>query len=56
VLATTGAANLRVSVWLPDLDALYEFITSDLAGLDVSGAETVPVGRAVKRPGMQASA
>jgi len=56
VLATTGAANLQVSVWLPDLDAPYEFVTADLAGLDVSAAETVLVGRAVKRPGMQASA
>jgi DNA-binding Lrp family transcriptional regulator len=53
VLATTGVANLNVAVWLRDLDELYEFITGDLAGLDVSAVETVLVGRAVKRPGMQ---
>jgi len=41
-------------VWLRDLDALNEFITVDLARLDVSAAETLRVGRAVKRPGMQA--
>jgi hypothetical protein len=43
-------------VWLRDLDALYEFLTVDLAGLDVSGAETILVGRVIKRPGMQAGA
>jgi DNA-binding Lrp family transcriptional regulator len=52
VLATTGAANLNVAVWLPDLDELYEFITRDLAALDVTTAETVLVGQAVKRPGI----
>jgi len=51
VLATTGIANLHVTVWLPDLDALYEFLTADLAGLDVSAAETILVGRVIKRPG-----
>jgi DNA-binding Lrp family transcriptional regulator len=45
-------ANLNVAVWLPDLDDLYEFITRDLAALDVTTAETVLVGQAVKRPGM----
>jgi hypothetical protein len=29
----SGAGNLNVAVWLPDLDELYEFITRDLAGL-----------------------
>jgi hypothetical protein len=38
-------------VWLPDRDALYEFITASLAGLDVSAAETILVGRVIKRPG-----
>jgi hypothetical protein len=52
VLATTGAANLDVAVWLRDLDELYEFITGGLAGLEVSAVETVLAGRAVKRPGM----
>jgi DNA-binding Lrp family transcriptional regulator len=53
VLATTGAANLSIAVWLPGLDELYEFITRDLAALDVTTAETVLVGQAVKRPGMR---
>ena len=52
VLATTGIANLYVAVWLPDLDTLYDFLTADLAGLDVSAAETILVGRAIKRPGL----
>jgi DNA-binding Lrp family transcriptional regulator len=56
VLATTGVANLDVAVWLRDLDELYEFITGDLAGLDVSAVETVLVGRAVKRAGMRGGA
>jgi hypothetical protein len=30
----SGAGNLNVAVWLPDLDELYEFITRDLAGDD----------------------
>jgi DNA-binding Lrp family transcriptional regulator len=51
VLATTGIANLHVTAWLRDLDALYEFITVGLAGLDVSAAETILVGRVIKRPG-----
>jgi len=52
VLATTGIANLHVAVWLPDLDALYDFLTADLAGLDVSAAETILIGRVIKRPGL----
>ena len=50
-LATTGAANLYLAVWLRDLDHLYRFITEDLAALDVDDVDTVLVGRAVKRPG-----
>ena len=56
VLATTGIANLHVTVWLRDLDALYEFITVGLADLDVSAAETILVGRVIKRPGMPGDA
>jgi len=55
VLATTGAANLNVAVWLRDLEALYDFITGDLAELGVSAVETVLVGQAVKRSGMSAA-
>lgn len=55
VLATTGAANLNVAVWLPGLDELYDFLTRDLAALDVTAAETVLVGEAVKRPGKDPS-
>jgi DNA-binding Lrp family transcriptional regulator len=50
-LATTGAANLSVTVWLRDLDHLYRFITEDLAELDVDQVETMLVGPAIKRPG-----
>ena len=49
--AATGIANLHVAVWLRDLDALYKFLTADLAGLGVSAAETILVGRVIKRPG-----
>jgi hypothetical protein len=51
VLATTGIANLHVTVWLPDLDALCEFLTAGLAGLGVSAAEAILAGRVIKRPG-----
>lgn len=51
LFATTGVANLNVAVWLPGLDELYNFLTRDLASLDVTAAETVLVGEAVKRPG-----
>jgi DNA-binding Lrp family transcriptional regulator len=51
VLATTGIANLRVSVWLKDLDHLYRFLTEDLGALRVGHVETMLVGRTVKRPG-----
>ena len=49
--ATTGASNLHLAVWVRDLAALYRFVTRDLGGLGVDGAETVIVGHAVKRPG-----
>jgi len=53
-LAVTGVANLRIEVWLEDAEALYRFLTRELADLAVSGAEAVLVGSAVKRPGKRA--
>ncbi|MQY07124.1 AsnC family transcriptional regulator [Actinomadura macrotermitis] len=50
-LATTGEANLQVAVWLRDLEHLYRFVSGDLGALGVRSADTVLVGRAVKRPG-----
>ncbi len=50
-LATTGQANLHAAVWLPDLDALYRFVSEDLCGLGIQCVDTVLVGSAVKRPG-----
>ncbi|CCB71881.1 protein of unknown function (plasmid) [Streptantibioticus cattleyicolor NRRL 8057 = DSM 46488] len=38
-------------MWLRDLADLYRFVTRDLGGLGVAEAETVVVGRPVKRPG-----
>ncbi|MFG2627730.1 Lrp/AsnC family transcriptional regulator [Streptomyces sp. NPDC048473] len=50
-MATAGAANLHLAVWLPDLAALYRFLTQDIGAHGVTAVETVLVGRAVKRPG-----
>jgi DNA-binding Lrp family transcriptional regulator len=50
-LAVTGASGLYIAVWLRDTEALYRFLTRDLADLSITSAETVLVGRAVKRPG-----
>ncbi|MBH1937742.1 Lrp/AsnC family transcriptional regulator [Streptomyces sp. AV19] len=50
-LATTGHTNLHLAVWLRDLPGLYRFVTRDVGALGVTTAETVLVGRAVKRPG-----
>ncbi|MFD9724367.1 AsnC family transcriptional regulator [Streptomyces sp. NPDC059072] len=50
VLATTGAANLHVAVWLRSLADLYAFLTRDIGGLGVPSVDTFLVGRAVKRP------
>ena len=50
-LATTGASNLNVALWLRDLDHLYRFITEDLAELEIDQVETMLVGQAIKRPG-----
>ncbi|POX43840.1 Lrp/AsnC family transcriptional regulator, partial [Streptomyces sp. Ru72] len=49
--ATTGASNLHLAIWVRDLEHLYRFITRDVGGPGVDGAETVIVGHAVKRPG-----
>lgn len=51
-LATTGEANLTVAVWFRDLAELYAFVIRDLGALGVDSAETVIVGEAVKRPGV----
>ncbi|MFI1102410.1 Lrp/AsnC family transcriptional regulator [Streptomyces melanogenes] len=49
--ATTGPFTLHAAVWVPDLAALYRFVSDDLSGLGVSRMETVVIGQAVKRPG-----
>ncbi len=51
-LATTGEANLHVAVWFRDLEELYGFVSRELGALGVESAETVIVGEAVKRPGV----
>ncbi|WP_329457546.1 Lrp/AsnC family transcriptional regulator [Streptomyces sp. NBC_01497] len=51
-VATTGVANLHAAVWMRDLDHLYRFVSAELGELGVEYAETVIVGRAVKRPHM----
>ncbi|WP_018653956.1 Lrp/AsnC family transcriptional regulator [Actinomadura flavalba] len=50
-LATTGATNLHLAVWLPDLPDLYRFLTEDIGRHGVPAADVLLVGRAVKRPG-----
>jgi DNA-binding Lrp family transcriptional regulator len=51
VVATSGPHNLMVAVFCPDHEALYRFTTEVLGPLGVERAETVIVGRAVKRAG-----
>jgi DNA-binding Lrp family transcriptional regulator len=52
VAATTGAANLYASVLCPDTDALYTYLTTNIAALPgVERVETVPIVRTVKRSG-----
>jgi DNA-binding Lrp family transcriptional regulator len=53
-LATTGSNNLYVALWLKDLEQLYAFITGTLSRLNVDSADTMLIGRAVKRPGRSA--
>ncbi|HEV2636233.1 MAG TPA: Lrp/AsnC family transcriptional regulator [Actinocrinis sp.] len=48
-LATTGPSNLYIAVWLRDLDHFYEFLTQDLAALNVDIIDTVLVGQDFKR-------
>jgi DNA-binding Lrp family transcriptional regulator len=48
-LATTGAGNLYIAVWLRDLDHFYDFITQDLAALKVDNIDTILVGQDFKR-------
>lgn len=38
-----------MKVWLRDLDHFYEFITKDLAALNVDNVDTILVGRDFKR-------
>jgi DNA-binding Lrp family transcriptional regulator len=50
--ATTGPANLVASAVLRDTQALYEYLTGDLAGLPgVSSVQTAPIIRTLKRTG-----
>jgi hypothetical protein len=46
---TTGAGNLYAAVWLRDLEHFYEFLTKDLAALNVDNVDTILVGRDFKR-------
>lgn len=47
--ATSGPSNLHAAGYFPDLGALYEFLSRDLAGLGITQVETALVGRAAKR-------
>jgi DNA-binding Lrp family transcriptional regulator len=51
-VATTGAGNLFIALWLRDLDDLHRFITRDLAALEVDNIDTILVGREFKRSGL----
>jgi DNA-binding Lrp family transcriptional regulator len=51
-MATPGPANLAVAVWLRDMEHLYQFITHDIAKLDVDNVDTLLVGHAVKAVGI----
>jgi DNA-binding Lrp family transcriptional regulator len=51
VVATSGPHNLMAAVFCPDHAALYRFTTEVLGPLGADRAETVIVGRAVKRAG-----
>lgn len=46
--ATTGEANLRLTVRVPDLPRLHELITRDLGDVGIASMDTVLVGRSVK--------
>jgi DNA-binding Lrp family transcriptional regulator len=51
-VATTGAGNLFIALWLRDLDDLHRFITRDLAALEVDNIDTILIGREFKRSGL----
>lgn len=53
VLATSGPANLMVTVFCEDHAALFRFTTDVLGPLGVTRAETAIVARAVKRAGVR---
>jgi DNA-binding Lrp family transcriptional regulator len=46
--ATTGDANLRLTVRVPDLPRLYELITADLGDLGIGSVDTVLIGGSAK--------
>ncbi|GAA2837913.1 Lrp/AsnC family transcriptional regulator [Kitasatospora sp. CM 4170] len=52
VFATSGPANLMATVFCADHGGLYRFVTGTLGPLGITRAETVIVGRAVKRAGV----
>ncbi|OKI14033.1 Lrp/AsnC family transcriptional regulator [Streptomyces sp. CB03911] len=56
VFATSGPCNLLATVFCQDHGGLYRFTTGTLGPLGVTRAETVLVGRAVKRAGVLLSA
>jgi DNA-binding Lrp family transcriptional regulator len=57
VAATTGTANLYAAVLSPHTQALYEYLTTQVALLPgLQQVETIPVMRTVKRSGLLARA
>ncbi|MFD0347261.1 hypothetical protein ACFQ0M_16850 [Kitasatospora aburaviensis] len=52
MFATSGPANLMATVFCADHGGLYRFVTGTLGPLGITRAETVIVGRAVKRAGV----
>lgn len=48
--AISGPNNLCLHLWLPDLTALYGFLSRDMTGLGVSAVETTIISHSVKRP------
>ncbi|WP_163513438.1 Lrp/AsnC family transcriptional regulator [Fodinicola acaciae] len=46
--ATTGDANLQLSVRVPDLSRLYALIAGDLGGLGIASVDTVLLGKPIK--------
>ncbi|MFJ8028185.1 Lrp/AsnC family transcriptional regulator [Streptomyces sp. NPDC096311] len=47
--ATSGPSNLHAAAYFPDLTALYDLLSRDLAGLGISHVETAIVSRGIKR-------